>query len=223
MKNTKSSRQRHRMSSGQPAYAVPLGRKIRRPNLGMASHLPGGSIANKRTGGGDDEAVDGTEKVRQLIDSGRILAENVLKSCRRQSSENLPVVFPPPSMASRASRTSSGTTRNSQCTRSPKELSGTKRRRHSHVTASSNDDPSGNLILSKSNLNVSAGGVFYENAKSRRQRTRLALMSSGQSADAVPLGGKRRTPNLGMKFHLPAGSIATKRAGGGDKQTKCDS
>mmetsp|Transcript_18364 Transcript_18364/g.21955 ORF Transcript_18364/g.21955 Transcript_18364/m.21955 type:complete len:135 (+) Transcript_18364:32-436(+) len=87
-----------------------------------------------------------------------------------------------------------------------------KRRRHSHLSVDNNPN---DLILSKSNLNVSARGVLYENAKSRSQRHRLALMSSGQSSDAVPLG-KRRTSGLGMISHL-SGNVASGRAGGGDE------
>jgi hypothetical protein len=45
--------------------------------------------------------------------------------------------------------------------------------------------------LRQENLNVSAGGVFYERAASRRSRHRLALQASCQ--DAVPLKRKRAT------------------------------
>lgn len=57
-------------------------------------------------------------------------------------------------------------------------------------TTSCNSGPS--LSLKKSQLNVSGGGVFYEKAKSRRQRYRLALMSSGDSVNAIPLGKSRK-------------------------------
>eukprot|EP00978_Attheya_sp_CCMP212_P030127 scaffold109765_cov56-Attheya_sp.AAC.1 len=61
--------------------------------------------------------------------------------------------------------------------------------------------PSPEKELQGSNLNISAGGVFYENARSRRERHRVVLMSSDRSSDAVPLGksGKRgpgRTSDL---------------------------
>jgi hypothetical protein len=68
------------------------------------------------------------------------------------------------------------------------------------------------VIIQDSNLNVSAGGVFYEKAKSRRQRHRLALMSSDQSSDAVALG-KSINRGPGGTADLP-GDIANERAGG---------
>lgn len=48
------------------------------------------------------------------------------------------------------------------------------------------------IELAKKNLNVSRGGSLYERAKSRRSRHREALMSSGDSEAAVPLGKSRR-------------------------------
>lgn len=48
------------------------------------------------------------------------------------------------------------------------------------------------LHLKPSKLNVSAGRVIYEKARSRRERHRLALMSSDHSSDAMPLGKSGR-------------------------------
>lgn len=46
---------------------------------------------------------------------------------------------------------------------------------------------------SRKQLNVSARGVFYEKAKSRRVRQRVALEQSGSQQSAVALGAGRRT------------------------------
>ena len=70
-----------------------------------------------------------------------------------------------------------------------------KKRSQLSPSKNNNDEGLEGLYLQKSNLNVSAGRKFYEKAKSRRSRHRLALMTSDQSSDAVPLGkGGKRGP-----------------------------
>ena len=60
-----------------------------------------------------------------------------------------------------------------------------------------NNNPD-HLHVKKSDLNISAGGVIYERAKSRRQRHRLALMASEQCiSDAVPLGTSGKSGKRG--------------------------
>eukprot|EP00594_Rhizosolenia_setigera_P013027 CAMPEP_0178956442 /NCGR_PEP_ID=MMETSP0789-20121207/10253_1 /TAXON_ID=3005 /ORGANISM="Rhizosolenia setigera, Strain CCMP 1694" /LENGTH=239 /DNA_ID=CAMNT_0020638365 /DNA_START=126 /DNA_END=845 /DNA_ORIENTATION=+ len=62
-------------------------------------------------------------------------------------------------------------------------------------------------VLSSSDLNVSAGGKFYERAKSRRERTRRIL--SDISEDAKPLGSRRgsRGPNGTSDIFMPRHGI----------------
>lgn len=62
----------------------------------------------------------------------------------------------------------------------------------SKKTASAKHTTAPTIELAKNNLNVSRGGKFYERAKSRRSRHRDALMSTGDSKAAVPLGKSRR-------------------------------
>ena len=57
-----------------------------------------------------------------------------------------------------------------------------------HNEGKGNDD----IKLKQSNLNSSAGGTIYERAKSRRERHRLALMSSQNSAGAITLGRSKK-------------------------------
>lgn len=70
-----------------------------------------------------------------------------------------------------------------------------------NANADENDHGNNNpdhLHVKKSDLNISAGGVIYERAKSRRQRHRLALMASEQCiSDAVPLGTSGKSGKRG--------------------------
>ena len=50
--------------------------------------------------------------------------------------------------------------------------------------------PFSNSELQRKNLNVAAGGVFYEKAQSRRERHRAALAET--AVEAVALGRRRR-------------------------------
>jgi hypothetical protein len=64
--------------------------------------------------------------------------------------------------------------------------------------ATTNDNTNISLLeLDHMNLNVSAGGEFYERAKSRRQRHRQVLMARVAEDTMIPLGrtttGKRRS------------------------------
>ena len=71
-------------------------------------------------------------------------------------------------------------------------------------TSEDSDSKSSSLTLEKSSMNVSAGGIFYEKAKSRRARHRLALRDNSETA--VPLGksgsrGPNRTSSITMARH----------------------
>jgi len=74
----------------------------------------------------------------------------------------------------------------------------------SNTSSEDSDSKSSLLTLEKSSMNVSAGGRFYEKAKSRRARHRLALCDNSETA--VPLGragsrGPNRTSSCTMVRH----------------------
>jgi hypothetical protein len=56
------------------------------------------------------------------------------------------------------------------------------------------DDP---LQLKPYNMNISAGGSYYEKARSRRERHRLVLMQQQQTDNVIPLGRRGVDRGLG--------------------------
>lgn len=83
-------------------------------------------------------------------------------------------------------------------------MAGVKLRRSkpSHVTTKKEESiytcDQNNDELKRSNLNVSAGGLLYERAASRRERSRSALMKHVQTADVVALTRRRGSYGPGM-------------------------